>query len=74
MKKEGFTILEMMAVIAIIVILAGILIPAVTTVKNNARKVEAKVTISQLATAIESYKNDMGVYPLPANGRHPAIQ
>lgn len=63
MKKEGFTILEMMAVIAIIAILAGILIPAVTTVRKNANKVKAKALISHLVTAIESYKSDAGFYP-----------
>ena len=63
MKKKGFTILEMMAVIAIIAVLAGILIPAITTVRKNANKVKAKALISHLVMAIESYKSDAGFYP-----------
>jgi prepilin-type N-terminal cleavage/methylation domain-containing protein len=40
--RHGFTVIEMCVVVAIIAILAGMLIPAITLIRNSAQKQKAK--------------------------------
>ncbi|NOZ63851.1 MAG: prepilin-type N-terminal cleavage/methylation domain-containing protein, partial [Caldiserica bacterium] len=58
--KRGFTLLELMVVVAIIVILAGIILPNYAKRVDRARMVRAEADISALETAIAMYANDMG--------------
>lgn len=63
--RSAFTLVELLVVITIIAILAALLIPAVVNARKAARQTAIKAEISNLATAIESYKNDVsgGAYP-----------
>ena len=61
--KKGFTLIEMLTVIAIIGILAGLIIPAATKARRDAAISKAKATISALETALSMYYTDYGVYP-----------
>ncbi len=65
-KATAFTLLELLVVISIIAVLAGILLPVTGSVMENARKTEAKSTEMQILTAVKSFQTDYGVYPLPA--------
>lgn len=61
--SRGFTLIELLTVIAIIAVLAAIgvgLTGAAKTARVNAR---AQSELQQIATAIEAYKGDRGVYP-----------
>ena len=60
---EGFTLVEMLAVIAIIAVLAGLLIPTVITVKNKIREGSTKTEVLSLRMAMEAYYSDWGSYP-----------
>jgi prepilin-type N-terminal cleavage/methylation domain-containing protein len=60
----GFTLVEMLVVIAIIAILAGILLPALAHVKTKAKIAVTKVEITQLVTAIQHYDTDYDRPPL----------
>jgi general secretion pathway protein G len=59
----AFTLIELMAVITIIVILAGIVVGGMGYVNEKQAREKAKVQIALLSKAIEEYKMDMGKYP-----------
>ena len=65
---RGFTLIEMLAVITIIVILAAITVGSLQYVKDKEHVDRAKVQIQLLCKAIEDYKLDNGAYPLASSG------
>jgi general secretion pathway protein G len=60
---SGFTLIELMAVVTIIVILAGLVVGGLGFVTERQAKEKARVQIALLSKAIEEYKLDMGQYP-----------
>jgi len=60
--RRGFTLMELMVVIAIIVILAGIILPNYAKRVDRAKMVRAEADITAIETAIAMYANDMGGY------------
>ena len=62
-KKSAFTLVEMLAVIAIIAILVAILIPALTMVRNMAKETKQKVQLTTIEMALTAFKDDYGDYP-----------
>jgi type II secretory pathway pseudopilin PulG len=55
--------MELLTVIAIIAVLAGLLFPALTAARRAAKEGKAKVQINQLATAFRSYYNEYALWP-----------
>ena len=70
--RAAFTLIELMAVITIIVILAGLVVGGLGYVTEKQASSKAKLQIALISKALEEYKNDMGQYPptpnLPAKG------
>lgn len=62
-KIKGFTLIEMLAVIVIIGMLAGLLLPAASKAKRDAAIRKVQTTISALETALSMYYTDYGAYP-----------
>ena len=69
-KETGFTLMEMLAVIFIMAVLAGIMLPALRRVREGGRVTHARNEINQLITAIQMYAEDWGHYP-PDDGAVP---
>lgn len=61
--QQGFTLAELMIVIAIIIILAGIVIGSMQFVKTRQKNNQAEIQIKLLENAIQHYHTDNGEYP-----------
>jgi prepilin-type N-terminal cleavage/methylation domain-containing protein len=66
-KKGGFTIIELLTVMSIIVILFGLLMPAMTLVKNHGKTVKQRAQFHAIEAGMELYRGDFGDYP-PSDG------
>ena len=63
-QRKGFTLIELMIVIAIIIILAAIAIPNYLAMTARAKKSRVASDFAALATALETYRTDWGIYPI----------
>ena len=62
-QRGGFTLVEMLTVIVIIGILAGLIVGASVAVRNAARRAIIITEIKQLEMALQNYKSETGEYP-----------
>lgn len=62
-KESGFTTVELLTVVAIIALLVGLLIPALSAVRNIAKETKQKAQFTAIELALTAFKNDYGDYP-----------
>ena len=65
---KRFTLIEMLVVIAIIVILAGLVFPALGLARQNAKKSKANSECQSLKTAIIMYESEFSCWPGKPSG------
>jgi prepilin-type N-terminal cleavage/methylation domain-containing protein len=74
--ERGFTLVELLIVIVILGILAGIVVFAVGNMTSNAKTTGCNAEKTTIQDALESYKAQAGVYPTAAaagGGSHAAM-
>jgi len=64
--ERAFTLIELLIVIAIIGILAGLLFPAITAAVENAQSLECRNNLKQIAQAVLRYASENGGVIVPA--------
>lgn len=62
--KKGFTLVELLIVVAIIGVLATLLMSNFIGVRQRARDAQRKADLRQMQSALEFYRSDLGTYPV----------
>ena len=71
---RGFTLIELMVVIVILGILAGLIVPRIMSRPGEAKQTKARIQIEALETALKLYKLDTGSYPTTDQGLQALVQ
>ena len=67
-KPRGFTLVEVLVVISIIGLLVGLLLPAINAARRRAKMTAIKTEMTQLALALEDFRNKVGGGQYPPDG------
>jgi prepilin-type N-terminal cleavage/methylation domain-containing protein len=73
-RVSGFTLVEMLVVIGIILLLASILMPAIQNFYNRADRLRTRDDLMAIGQALDAYAHDFnGVYPIDAANHDHAL-
>jgi len=62
-KKTGFTIIELLTVMSIIIILISVLVPGLNLARRYAKRVKQKAQFHSISIALEQFSADQGGHP-----------
>src|ERR1700712_3297533 len=72
--ERGFTLLEILVVIAILGLLIGLVAPAALRQLGGARVSVAKQSVERLGAVLDMYKLDVGSYPTSDQGLRALVE
>jgi len=72
--RRGFTLIEIMVVMVILGILAGLIIPRIMGRPEEARRTKARIQIESIETALKLFKLDNGSYPTTEQGLQALVE
>ena len=61
--RAGFTLIELVLVVAVVAILAAILVPTVFSILDDAAVTKGKADVKAIAAAVAKFRDDTGEYP-----------
>ncbi len=67
-RRRGFTLLELLVVIIVLALLAGLVAPQIFGRVGEAKSTTARTQMALLGTALDSYRLDNGAYPTTEQG------
>ena len=73
LARRGFTLVELLAVIAIIAILVALMLPAISAARESARRTQCINKVRQLAVAVASHESQFGRLPLATDSSLPLV-
>ena len=73
-RPRGFTLIEVLVVVAILGILAAIVVPRIMDRPDEAKRVAAKADIGAIVQALKIYRLDNGGYPTTDQGLVALVQ
>ena len=72
--QRGFTLIELMVVIVILGVLAGLIVPRIMGRPEEAKQTKARIQMESIETALKLYKLDNGVYPSTEQGLEALVE
>ncbi len=71
-SRAGFTLIELMVVIGIMLLIMSVLFPAYNHAQRTARRTRARTDIHNIQTAIVAYHREYGRYPMQTSAQAPS--
>ncbi|GAB4334385.1 MAG: type II secretion system major pseudopilin GspG [Desulfobulbaceae bacterium] len=72
--SRGFTLIEIMVVVVILGILAGLIVPRIMDRPEEAKRTKAAIQIQAIEQALKLYKLDNGEYPTTEQGLQALVE
>ena len=62
-RRTGFTLIELVVVIAIIAVLVALVLPAVQQARESARRTQCRNNLKQIGLALSNYHSTHNIFP-----------